>query len=159
FNARVRRVDAATGLISTVAGNGDPSSCGDGGLATAACIGEPVGVAIDPAGDLFISDYLHQTIPRVEAVTGVVSTIPPGFTGLVGIAADVLGNVFATDLGFVYRIDGFTRAKTVVAGSGAFDFCGDGVPATSGCFASRSVAVALDGTLMIADVENNRVWR
>ncbi len=159
FNARIRRVDAATGDISTVAGNGDPGSCGDGGLATAACIGQPVGVALDPAGNLFISDFIHQTIRRVDAATGIISTIASGFEAQVGIAADVLGNVFVADGLFVYRIDAFTQATTVVAGSGAYPFCGDGGPATSGCFGTRSVAVRLDGTLMIADVPNDRVRR
>ena len=74
-------------------------------------------------------------------------------------AADVLGNVFVADDSFIYRVDAFTQAKTVAAGGPDYVFCGDGGPAVGACFATRSVAVALDGTLMIADVPNNRVRR
>jgi sugar lactone lactonase YvrE len=159
FNRRVRRVDAATGTIATVAGNGDDGPCGDGGPATAACIGQPAGVALDPAGNLFITDYTHQTIRRVDAATGAISTMASGFTFAIGIAADVFGNVFVADGTYIQRIDAFTHETTIVAGSGGFLLCGDGGPATSACFGTRSIAIGLDGTLMIADVPNDRVRR
>jgi sugar lactone lactonase YvrE len=164
FNARVRRVDAATGTISTVAGNGDSDSCGDGGLATAACIGQPIGLAIDPAGNLFINDYIHHTIRRVDGASGTISTmasldIPSGFGVPEGIASDVYGNVFVTQRTYVRRIDAFTHDVTIVAGSDVFELCGDGGPAIGACFGTRSIAIGLDGTLMIADIPNDRVRR
>src|SRR6266852_9578158 len=56
FNNRIRRVDAASGVISTVAGNGDKGYSGDGGLATEASLNEPYGIVLDRAGNILIAD-------------------------------------------------------------------------------------------------------
>src|SRR5206468_3225955 len=56
-NERLRRIDARTGIITTIAGNGTPSFSGDGGPATTAQIGFVPGVAVDSAGNLFITDH------------------------------------------------------------------------------------------------------
>ena len=69
-NHRVRRVDAATGIISTVAGTGRASFGGDGGAATSAAINRPLAVALDGAGSLYIADYINHRIRRVDATTG-----------------------------------------------------------------------------------------
>lgn len=71
-NARVRRVDGATGIITTVVGNGSPGFSGDGGPATSAQLRA---VTLDAAGNLFISDYDNSRIRRVDAATGIISTI------------------------------------------------------------------------------------
>src|SRR5439155_20751462 len=84
-NARIRRVDAGTGTITTVAGNGTFGFSGDGGPATAAELGTPVGVALDGAGNLFIADYYNYRIRRVDAGTGTITTVAgngtQGFSG------------------------------------------------------------------------------
>jgi sugar lactone lactonase YvrE len=75
--SRVQRVDAATGAVTTVAGGGDcPASgeIGDGGLATEACV-YPDGICLDAAGNLFIADAYNQRIRRVDAATGVITTV------------------------------------------------------------------------------------
>src|SRR6185437_9089317 len=59
FNNRIRRVDAGTGVITTVAGNGDKGFSGDRGPAAAASLNEPYGVAVDQAGNLYIADRLN----------------------------------------------------------------------------------------------------
>jgi sugar lactone lactonase YvrE len=64
-NNRVRRVDAATGVITTVAGDGNFGSGGDGGPATAASLASPAGVAVDAAGNLFIADTYNNRIRKV----------------------------------------------------------------------------------------------
>ena len=71
-NRRVRRVDAATGVIATVAGNGDDGYAGDGGLATQATLGEPMGVALDLAGNLYIGT--GNRIRRVDAKSQLITT-------------------------------------------------------------------------------------
>ena len=63
----VREVVAATGDIITVAGDGKSGYSGDGGPATSAELNQPEGVAVDPAGDLFIADFLQQCSPGVLA--------------------------------------------------------------------------------------------
>lgn len=64
-NQRIRVVDLATGVITTVAGTGDQGFSGDGGAAAAAVLYRPFGVAFDAAGDLYISDTLNNRIRRV----------------------------------------------------------------------------------------------
>src|ERR1700691_2425750 len=58
FNNRIRRVDAASGVITTVARNGEKGYPGDGGPATRAALDEPYGVVVDSAGNLYIADRL-----------------------------------------------------------------------------------------------------
>ncbi len=77
---RVRKLTVSTGVISTVAGNGTACSsptaaCGDGGPATSANLNEVTGVAIDNAGNLYISDQNDNRVRKVSAATGVISTI------------------------------------------------------------------------------------
>ena len=55
WNHRIRKVNRSTGIITTVAGNGGVGFSGDGGLATAAELGNPTGVAVDDSGNIKIS--------------------------------------------------------------------------------------------------------
>ncbi|MBI2832519.1 MAG: Ig-like domain repeat protein [Chloroflexi bacterium] len=80
-NNRIRKVTASTGIITTVAGNGASGSGGDGGLATSAQLNFPVGVALDSAGNLFIADRDNQRVRRVDAATGIITTVAGTGTG------------------------------------------------------------------------------
>ena len=80
-NSRIRRVDAATQVISTVAGNGTYGFSGDGGPATAAELAGPTGVAVDGAGNLFIADAGNSRIR--ELVASEQDTTPPVTTATV----------------------------------------------------------------------------
>jgi len=75
-NNVVREVSAATGIITTVAGDATAGYGGDGTVATAAGVelNSPTGVTADSAGDLYIADTANQRIRRVDAVTGIIST-------------------------------------------------------------------------------------
>jgi DNA-binding beta-propeller fold protein YncE len=79
LNYRVRMVDAKTGLIHTVAGDGvpgDPQNVGDGGPATKAHLNMPSDVALDPkTGDLYIADMHHNRVRRVDARTHIITTV------------------------------------------------------------------------------------
>jgi sugar lactone lactonase YvrE len=72
---RVRRFDTLTGSVSTVAGNGESGFSGDGGLATAAALHHPEGIAIDKDGNLYISDTHNNRVRRVDVKTGTITTI------------------------------------------------------------------------------------
>src|SRR3954447_1099109 len=74
FNHRIRRVDARTGTITTVAGSGTKGFAGDGGKATDASLNEPYGVELDADGNLFIVDRLNYCVRRVDVKTGAIST-------------------------------------------------------------------------------------
>ena len=77
LNLRVRRVDAATGIVTTVAGNGTRGFSGDGGPATAASLNVQGGekVAVDTSGNLFIPDTNNNRVRRVDAKTGIITTV------------------------------------------------------------------------------------
>src|SRR4051812_16412738 len=75
FNHRIRRVDAATGIISTIAGNGASGYSGDGGPAVAAALNEPYGVVVDRAGNIYTADRLNRRVRRIEASSGIITTL------------------------------------------------------------------------------------
>ncbi len=78
LNYRVRMVDAKTGLIHTVAGDGTPGDSehvGDGGPATAAHLNMPTDVQIAPNGDIYIADMHHQRVRKVDRATHVITTV------------------------------------------------------------------------------------
>ena len=75
FNHRIRRVDAKTGIIATVAGNGEAGYSGDGGPATRAALNEPYGIVLDRAGNIFVADRLNRRVRRVDVASGVITTL------------------------------------------------------------------------------------
>jgi len=162
--------------IATVAGNGTVGAARDGKLATSASVYQPQGVALDADGNLFIADSSHRRIRRVDAETGIITTVAgtgdEGFTGdggpatdaqlgvVLGLAVDGDGNLFFADVTYhvVWRVDGSTGIITVVAGTGSPGYTGDGGPADEATLTSPwDVAVDTDGNLFIADTNNNVV--
>ena len=148
-NYRVRKVNTS-GIITTIAGNGNPGHSGDGGLATNAMIGAAIGVLADSAGNVYFSEGVAQTIRKVDNV-GVISTIAgngtSGFSGdggpataaqLAGpnsILMDKKGNIYVCDLinNHIRKIS-TTGIITSIAGTGvgiAGGYSGDGGPATA----------------------------
>ncbi len=173
-NHRIRRVSASSGIITTVAGNGVAGFSGDGGLATLASLNNPHAVAIDSFGSLFIADTFNNRVRRVDASTGIITTVAgngaQGFGGNggpataapvypEGVAVDRAGNLFIADWSnnMVRRVSAATGIITTVAGGG-FGGLGDGGPATSASFSAViDVAVASNGDLLIADPISNRI--
>jgi sugar lactone lactonase YvrE len=174
-NHRIRRVDAASQLITTFAGGGSPGILGEGGPATAADI-SPAGIALDASDNLFISDMVSSRVRRVDAATRVITTAAGtgdrGFAGdggpaaaakfdvILGLAFDSAGNLFIADMinERVRRIDATTKVISTVAGTGAIGYSGDGGPATAATLAlPQTVAVDGAGNLFIADTDNARV--
>src|SRR5439155_23906962 len=109
-NHRIRKVDAATGIITTVAGNGSPAFGGDGGAATSASLNNPDGVAVDASGNVYVAEQSNHRIRRVAAATGIITTVAgngsPAFAGDGGpatsarlnypdrVALDASGNLY-----------------------------------------------------------------
>jgi hypothetical protein len=75
YDHRIRRVSAATGLISTVAGTGESGYNGDGMAATSARLYHPSAVAVDAAGNIYIADAWNERVRKVSAATGLISTV------------------------------------------------------------------------------------
>ena len=109
-NARLRKVDAGTGAINTVAGNGIAGSAGDGEIATNAQMNSPLGLTADVTGNLVIADAKGARVRMVAADSGLIATIPldEGVDPLAapyGTVTDVTGTVFVSDAGNVYKLD------------------------------------------------------
>ena len=183
---RIRKVNLATGIITTAAGRGPGGYGGDGGPATAALLGEPRGVAIDPEGNLYIAEYFNNAIRKVTAATGIITTIAgvavagtgsyggdggpataAQLDGPEGVALDSHGNIYIADQynNRIRRVDAITGIITTVAGIGPTSsfrgsYSGDGGPATAAGI-SLPVRIAFDkyDNMYIADEENERIRR
>ena len=157
-NNRIRKV--AAGMITTVAGTGDWSvpgtgDEGDGGPATSAKVDAPWGVAVDRAGNLYISEN-----PRIRKVApnGVITTLAE-ISVASGLAVDGAGNLYvAVPTKNVVRKVSSDGDVTTVAGNGSEGYSGDGGPAVAAqLHAPYGVAVDGAGNLWIADMYNMRI--
>jgi Bacterial Ig-like domain (group 3)/NHL repeat len=137
-NNRVRKVDT-TGHISTYAGNGTPAYLGDGGAATAAELYSPLGVACDPAGNVYIADARNYVVRKVNVLTGKIST--------------VAGNNSTTTYG-----DG-KSVFTYGNGQSGERFSGNGIATGAGIYAPYGVAVDASGNLLIAEYFDHLIRR
>jgi DNA-binding beta-propeller fold protein YncE len=171
FNCRIRRVDARTGVITTIAGNGDKGYAGDGGPATAAALNEPYGIALDRAGNIFVADRLNRRVRRIDAAGGAISTLAgtgeavyggdggkaaaAGLAEPNGLAFDpAQTRLYITDVADnrVRVVDLAAGTIATFAGTGAAEHSGDGGPAReAGTFGARAVKVAADGTVYILE--------
>ena len=153
-NARIREV--SNGVITTIAGNGTGFG-GDNGPATTAQLDEPLGVAVDSAGDFWIADSGNNRVRKVS--NGVITTVA-GNGYAWSIAVDSIGNLYVADT-FNNRIRKVSNGViSTVAGNGTSGFTGDGGPATSAELSNPwGVAVDSAGNLFIADTGNRRVRR
>jgi sugar lactone lactonase YvrE len=174
----VRRIDAVTRTVTTVAGRGTPGFSGDGGPANRAELRQPHSIAFDAAGTLLICDIGNHRIRRVDPRTGVMATFAgtgerrttPDEAALEGtplngprsIDTDGQGTIFLVlrEGNAVVAIDQRTRRLRRIAGTGATGFTGDGGPAVAATFnGPKGVAWAPDGRLYIVDTENHAIRR
>ncbi len=177
MNHRVRRIDLATLVITTLAGNGIPGSAGDGGPATAASLNEPVALAVGAAGDVFVAERGGHRVRRIDVTSGKIATVagtgeagfsgddgPAGaarLAGPLGLAVGPAGELWVSD-GANARVRRVSPGGvvTTLAGTGDFGFSGDGGPSASAGMGPWGLAVGPGGTsLLVADAENNRVRR
>ncbi|MEP6715058.1 MAG: IPT/TIG domain-containing protein [Terriglobia bacterium] len=169
-------VNAQQYTVITVAGQGgSPGNSGDFGPASNAQFTNPIRVAVDNQGNLYITDYSNQLIRRVDHTTGVVTTVAGsgtfGFSndGMSGaganiaaphdVVADNAGNVYIADTlnARVRKLDAAGIISTI-AGNGTRGYGGDGGAATDAQL-TLPTGLALDskGNLYIADPGNGSV--
>ena len=174
-NHRVRKVTAATGVITTIAGNGVAGYSGDGGQATLAQLNTPYGVAVDGAGTVYIADYNNSRIRSVNPATGVITTVAgtgsSGFLGesvaattariwAWGVFVDPAGNFYVVDRynNRIRKVSIATGKIATVVGSGTQGFAGDGGPAP-GAQMNEALGATFDaqGNMYVVDYWNHRI--
>jgi len=178
-NNRIRRVDASTKMITTVAGNGTAGYSGDGGAATVAMINNPGGIALDGAGNLYFVDSNNSVIRRVDAVSGIITTVAgngtSGYTGdggaaiaaelsfsdgNGGLAFDTAGNLYIADTGnnVIREVNTATPSTiSTVVGTGVAGYNSTNVATAAQLSGPSNISIGLDGSLYIADLGNQRV--
>jgi YVTN family beta-propeller protein len=156
---RIRRVNTS-GTITTIAGIGSNGYTGDGGLATAAQLSNPNGVAVDGSGNIYISDTFNNVIRKVAA--GIINTFATSssFSSLMAMSVDSANNIYVADSGacVIWKI---TPTAVISVAAGVQFVCGyngDNINATTADL-NGPIGVSLDGqgNLYIADTNNNRV--
>lgn len=174
-NQRVRMMNMTTGIINTVAGTGTNGFSGDGAAATSANLSYPTGLCMDTLGNLYIADNANHRIRKVDAVTGIITTVAgtgtPGFSGNGGPAVDAQllqpNSIFMSRKGFLYisdfgnnviRIMGPDGGINNVVGSGGYGYSGDGGPAPLATMAGP-MAVFVDDSdnIYVADGGNSAI--
>ncbi len=172
-NYRIREVNASTGIITTVAGNGTQGYTGDGSAATSAEINNPSGVVLDSSGNIYFSDFGAEVIRKVTVSTGIISTVAgtgtAGYSGDGGpaidaeinnpgsLAVDLAGNIYIPDSNNRVRVvNAASGTISTLVGNGTGGYTGDSGPATSAELNSPA-DIALDsaGNMYIADSSNN----
>jgi len=175
-NHVVRRVDRASGVISTIAGTGERGFSGDDGPATEAKLNRPHSIALDNAGHLYICDIGNHRIRRVDLGKGMISTwagtgerkptpdeAPVAGTPLNGpraLDADDSGNLFLAlrEGNSIWRIDLKSQTLHHVAGTGKSGYSGDGGPAKKALLSGpKGITVSPEGDIYFADTESHTI--
>jgi hypothetical protein len=172
-NNAIRKVEALTGIITTICGRGTVGSTGDGGPATAAYLDDPNGLCFDKFGNLYIADLENNRVRKINT-SGVITNFAGngiyGFSGDGGpatsaqlwvpwnVTADDTGNIYISDRGN-FRIRKVNTAGVIstFAGDGSDAFTGDGIPATNAQFSPDFIRMDTSNKLYIGDNINNRV--
>ena len=172
-NHVIRKIDAKTGVISTVVGTGAPGFSGDGGPASKAQLRQPHSIVFDRDGTLLICDIGNQRIRRLHLDTGVIETwagtgqaaetpdgAPVAGTPLRGprtMAMAPNGDLFLAlrEGNAILRIDARTQTLHRVAGTGEQGYAGDGGPALAAKLGGPKGLAYDAGQLYVADTENH----
>jgi sugar lactone lactonase YvrE len=173
-NNEVRMVSASTGIITSVAGNGNYGFSGEGGPATSAALQQPNTLAFDSKGNLYVGSYNLSRVLKVAKTTGTL-TIAAGNGNLggsgdggkatnaeifpFGIALDAADNLYISNPpGVIREVSAGTGVITKVVGTGYPGYSGDGGSATIAQISyPEGIAFDASGNLYIADLGDSRV--
>ncbi|MBS1586695.1 MAG: T9SS type A sorting domain-containing protein [Bacteroidetes bacterium] len=169
-NYRIRKVDATTHIITTIAGTGVNGYSGDGGPAINAAI-SPAVLCVDKYGNIYFVDKSERI--RKIATNGVINTIAgtgiQGFSGDGGnalnanldlnqsICIDMSGNLlFGCNLR-IRKIDLSSGIISTIGGTGNYGYNGDEIPASAANFGNFGICIDKSNNLYIADYGGNRI--
>jgi sugar lactone lactonase YvrE len=162
---RVRRIDAVSGLVATIAGNGAAGFSGDGGFGVDATLNKPAGIAFDPAGNLYIADTFNNRIRRIDAISGIITTFAGGGTPATGIgdggvatSAILAGpSGLAIDRGFVYVTESASDGNRVRR----IDITTNLINTIDAGELNNPYSIAIDaaGNIFISEIANGLVLR
>ena len=174
----VRRIDRKTSVITTIAGTGAEGYSGDGGPATQATLNNLYSLQVDTNGDIYIVDRLNAAIRKVDAASGIITTVAgtgvPGYGGDGGLGyqaqlrepndcfLDGKGGLLIADIqdNRIRRLDLETGIITTFAGNGEKRRCGNGGLATeASIMGARAVCMDSKGNTYICEREGNGVRR
>jgi streptogramin lyase len=175
-NHAVRKIEMKTGILTTIAGTGQPGYSGDGGPAVKAQFKQPHSIQFGPGGDLYICDIGNHVIRRIDRETGMISTFagtgkagdtPDGspiegtpLRGPRSLDFDKEGNLWlATREGNqVFKFDLKAGKIHHVAGTGKGGFTGHGGPAVEATLSGpKGISVDSDGKVWLADCESHSI--
>jgi formylglycine-generating enzyme required for sulfatase activity/streptogramin lyase len=166
---RVARVDRGTGAVTAIAGDGTPGLTGDAGPARDARLSHPGGIAVDGAMNLFVADTANHRVRRVDAATGVISTVVDGAGAKPGdehtlpgdIAVDAAGKLFFVDLGggAILARDAASGAVTELNPAPPAPAEGAGPAASVRVGSRRRVIVDPRGNLYLSEAAAHRILR
>jgi len=177
-NHVIRKVDRATGIISTVAGTGTPGFSGDGGPGTSAQLRQPHSLVFDRDGTLLVCDIGNQRIRRIHLDTGIIETYagtgeakptpdgaPVKGTPLNGPRTFAMarnGDLYLAlrEGNAILRIDRATQTFHHVGGTGEQGYSGDGGPALNAKLGGpKGLTIGPGDILYVADTENHVIRR
>jgi sugar lactone lactonase YvrE len=178
MNHRIRKVEANSGVITTIAGTGQKRGVGDGGPAVSAALNEPVALALDRNGRLYIADQSNHRVRRLDLATGIITTVAgtgeaaysgdgmPGheaaLSGPSGLAVGVDGTLYIADTfnGRIRKVDVDTGVISTVAGDGS-EYRYQGNPDEFSTSLSRPYGIALeaDRHLLVTDSDSHLIRR
>jgi sugar lactone lactonase YvrE len=168
-NRRIRKIDASTGIITTIAGNGTSGYNGDSISATSASLILPSGVCVDTIGNVYICDISRvRKIDTFGIITTIIGNGSAGFSGDGGPAInaqiqasrvyiDPWGDIVLVDYYRVRRVNKVTGIINTIAGTGLGLYNGDGIQALSANMNVVALAWDAEGRMYIADLGNDRV--
>ena len=178
MNHRIRRVEADTGIITTIAGVGQPRYGGDGGPAIQAGLNEPAALALSESGILFIADQSNNRVRAVDLSTGHIRTVAgtghatyngdelpasqASLAGPGGLALGTDGILYIADTfnGRIRTVDPRTgRIRTAVGDGGEYRYQSADEPPSTSLSRPSGVAVDDEGNLFITDSDNHLVRR
>lgn len=162
-DSRIRRIDARTGIITTVAGSGKKGITGDGGQALNAGLEWPTSIAVDHDGNLYIgqntNDATQDRIRRVDAKTGLISTYSTTEAPPNAMLFDVRGNLVIAEASRIKLIHAASGTVETIMGPAEGFPDGGGQPTKAHLEDPSALALDESGNLYMADYVSHRIRR